>query len=134
VRLLTVRGAHAATSLALDMGLCLLATIVVTALTKPAPMDVLVKFYSKVRPFGFWGPVRREAVRLGLVPAHDKMPAIDMLNGLVTAVFQFSLALLPFTAFLRQWRAFGMWAAAAAILAVILYFTWYKNLPAKDEV
>ena len=134
LRLLLVRGAHSAASLALDMGLCLLATIVVTALTKPAPMDVLVKFYSKVRPFGVWGPVRREAVRRGLVPAHDKMPAFDVLNGLVTAVFQFSLALLPFTAFLRQWRSFGMWAGIAATLAVVLYFTWYKNLPAKDEV
>jgi hypothetical protein len=78
--------------------------------------------------------VRREAVRRGLVPAHDKMPAIDALNGLITAVFQFSLALLPFFAFLRNWRQFGVWASVAASVAVVLYFTWYKNLPAKDEV
>jgi Na+/proline symporter len=134
LRLVFVRGLHASATLALDMGMCLLATIVVCFLTKPADMEILVKFYSRVRPFGVWGPVRREAVRRGLVPAHDKMPMIDVLNGLITAVFQFSLAVLPFYAFLRNWGQFGLWAAAAAGLAVVLYFTWYKNLPAKDEV
>jgi uncharacterized membrane protein YagU involved in acid resistance len=78
--------------------------------------------------------VRRECVRRGLVPANDKMPRIDMLNGLVTAVFQFALAILPFYLFMRNWKHLGLWASAAAGLAVILYFTWYKNLPAKDEL
>jgi uncharacterized membrane protein YagU involved in acid resistance len=62
------------------------------------------------------------------------MPKIDMLNGLVTAAFQFSLAILPFYLFLRNWKQLGLWAAAAAGIAVVLYFTWYKNLPAKDEI
>jgi len=133
LRVVLLRGLHASVSLALDMGMCLLATVVISFLTKPAPLDVLVAFYTKVRPFGFWGPVRREAVRRGLVPARDKMPKIDMLNGLITAVFQLSLALLPFYAFLRNWKGFATWLAVAAGLTGILYFTWYKNLPAKDE-
>jgi Na+/proline symporter len=134
LRVIFVKGLHASASLGLDMGLCFLTTIVFSFFTKPADMEVLVKFYSRIRPFGVWGPVRREAVRRGLVPARDKMPAIDALNGLITAVFQFSLALLPFFAFLRNWRQFGVWAAVAGSVAVVLYFTWYKNLPAKDEM
>ncbi len=125
---------HAAGSLATDMGLSLAATIAAAVLTKPADMEVLVKFYAKVRPFGFWGPVRRECVRRGLVPAGDKMPRVDMLNGLITAAFQFSLAALPFYLFLREWTHLGIWAGVAAALTFVLYFTWYKNLPAKDEV
>jgi Na+/proline symporter len=134
LRLILFKGLHAAASLALDMGLCLATTIVVTFLTEPADMEVLVRFYAKVRPFGVWGPVRRECVRRGLVPAGDKMPRIDVLNGFVTAAFQFSLAILPFYLFMRNWKQLGAWAAAAAALAVVLYFTWYKNLPAKDEI
>jgi len=134
LRVIFVKGLHAAASLGLDMGLCLATTIAFSFFTEPADMEVLVKFYARIRPFGVWGPVRREAVRRGLVPARDKMPAIDALNGLITAVFQFSLALLPFFAFLRNWRQFGVWAAVAGGVAVVLYFTWYKNLPAKDEV
>jgi Na+/proline symporter len=134
LRLIFFGKVHAAASLGLDMALCFVTTIIITFLFKPTDMDVLVKFYARVRPFGFWGPVRREAVRRGLVPAKDKMPAIDALNGLITAVFQFSLALLPFYAFLRNWTQLGIWAGAAAGLSIVLYFTWYKNLPAKDEV
>ncbi len=26
------------------------------------------------------------------------------------------------------------WASVTAVLSVLLYFTWYKNLPARDEV
>jgi len=125
---------HAAYSLGLDTGLCLVTTIIITFLAKPTDMEILVKFYTRVRPFGFWGPVRREAVRRGLVPAKDKMPAIDALNGLITAGFQFSLALLPFYAFLRNWKQLALWAGAAAALSIILYFTWYKNLPSRDEI
>jgi SSS family solute:Na+ symporter len=132
-RLLLFRHLHAAASLAIDVGLCLVTTLVVSAFCAPADMDVLVKFYARVRPFGFWGPVRREAVRRGLVPAKDKMPRIDLLNGFITAVFQFSLACIPFYALLRRWPQFGIWAAVAAGVAVMLYFTWYKNLPARDE-
>jgi Na+/proline symporter len=134
MRLILLKGLHASASLAIDMGLSLVTTMVAAALTKPADMEVLVKFYAKVRPFGVWGPVRRECVRRGLVPAKDKMPKIDILNGLITAVFQFSLAILPFYLFLRNWKQLGLWAGVVAILAFILYFTWYKNLPSKDEV
>jgi len=62
------------------------------------------------------------------------MPRIDLLNGLITAVFQFSLALVPFYALLRNWAQFGLWAAVAGAVSVVLYFTWYKNLPSKEEV
>ncbi len=121
-------------ALAVDVGLCFVTTLIAAALTKPADMEVLVKFYSRVRPWGVWGPVRREAVRRGLVPARDKMPALDVLNGLLTAVFQFSIALFVFYLFLRRWPSFLAWVALTLGLAVILYFTWYKTLPAKDEV
>jgi hypothetical protein len=73
------------------------------------------------------------AEQRGQVPKKDKMPAIDALNGLLTAGFQLSLALVPFYCFLRTWDQAIAWAVAAMILGMILYFTWYKNLPAKSE-
>jgi len=41
--------------------------IPVTLLTKAESMDHLVKFYVMSRPVGWWGPVRREAERRGLL-------------------------------------------------------------------
>jgi Na+/proline symporter len=124
----------AQSSLAVDVGLCLVATLVIAALAGPSDLEVLVRFYARVRPWGFWGPVRQEAARRGLVPAKDPMPAMDALNGILTAVFQFSIALLVFYFFLRRWPSFLVSTAVVLGLTVILYFTWYKNLPAKDEV
>jgi Na+/proline symporter len=102
-------------------------------LTRPAEMDVLVKFYTRVRPFGFWGPVRREAVHRRLVPAGDRMPTIDALNGLLCAVFQGALAITPFYLFLRQWRLAAIWTALLLGLGFVLYWTWYRNLPPESE-
>ena len=41
--------------------------IPVTFLTKPEKMDHLIKYYIMSRPIGWWGPVRQEAERLGLL-------------------------------------------------------------------
>jgi Na+/proline symporter len=40
-----------------------------TLATPPESMDHLVRFYVQTRPVGWWGPVHREAVRRGLIPA-----------------------------------------------------------------
>jgi solute:Na+ symporter, SSS family len=111
-----------------------LVTISIGWLTAPTSMDTLVSFYSKVRPFGFWGPVRREAERRGLVPVGDPMPRVDILNGFLTVIFQVSLALIPFFLFLRDWQSMLSWIGVLIVLGGVLYYTWYRNLPSPDEV
>ncbi|MCP4226323.1 MAG: hypothetical protein GY773_23550, partial [Actinomycetia bacterium] len=44
-------------------------------LTKPDDMDHLVDYYVQARPAGFWGPVKKEAIRRGLVPATESHKA-----------------------------------------------------------
>jgi solute:Na+ symporter, SSS family len=126
---------HWTVSLTLSMKVAasLVLTLLCGLLFKPASMDVLVAFYAKVRPFGFWGPVRAEAVRRGLVPARDRMPQIDMLNVLVTAVFQAALALVPFYLFMHCWPQLWSWLGVLAVVSVVLYFSWYKTLPTAEE-
>jgi len=123
----------ASRTLAFDTLMSLVMTVVIGWLTRPTDMEVLVRFYAKVRPFGFWGPVRTEAARRGLVPASDRMPLIDALNGVITAFFQVALALVPFYLFLREWARAWFWGGILAALSVLLYFTWYRNLPSREE-
>ena len=47
--------------------------IPVTLLTKPDDMDKLVRVYVQTRPIGFWGPVKREAERRGLLKEIEKI-------------------------------------------------------------
>ncbi|HNQ89454.1 MAG TPA: hypothetical protein PKM73_12625 [Verrucomicrobiota bacterium] len=120
-------------TLTVDVLVSLLLSLVLGRILPAADREVLVAFYAKVRPFGWWGPVRAEAEARGLVPVGDPMPRIDLLNGFITAGFQLALALAPFYLFLRQWRPLAFWLAVLAALGVVLYFTWYKNLPAAEE-
>jgi SSS family solute:Na+ symporter len=120
-------------TLAVDTGASLVVTVVIGLLTPPASMDTLTAFYAKVRPFGFWKPVRLEAEQRGLVPRNDPMPHIDMLNGAITVLFQISFALIAFYLFLREWTNLALWIGIALGLGLILYHTWYKNLPSADE-
>lgn len=41
--------------------------IPVTLMTRPENMERLVKFYVMTRPIGWWGPVKREAIKRGLI-------------------------------------------------------------------
>lgn len=115
------------------MGSSFALTVLITFLTEPADMETLVRFYSKVRPFGVWGPVRREAVRRGLVPAKDRMPAMDILNAVIASFFQLCLGIIPLYMFLKEWTSMTIWLVLGAATAVVLYFTWYKILPSADE-
>ena len=125
---------QAGPTLAFDVAVSFVATVTLGFYFKPTDMEVLVKFYSKVRPFGFWKPVRLISEQRGLVPVNDIMPKMDILNGLISVVFQVSLALISFYFFLRKFDSMSLWIAVALTLAGVLYFTWYKNLPAEDEV
>jgi Na+/proline symporter len=109
-------------------------TVVITFLTPAADMDSLVTFYARVRPFGFWKPVRLEAERRGLIPLNDPMPRMDILNAFIAAFFQLCLGIVPFYIFLKNWTQAGLWLAVTIAVTTVLYFTWYKNLPAADEI
>lgn len=126
-------GISSTNSLFINIISSLIITTIIGLIVKPTDKQILVSFYSRIRPFGFWGPVRREAIAQGLVKASDREPMWDAINGLIVPVFQFMIALLPFYLFLRKWPQFWMAAGLLAIVTIILYFTWYKNLPSKDE-
>jgi solute:Na+ symporter, SSS family len=121
------------TQLFMVVGFSLAFTLIITLITKPTHKDILIKFYSNIRPFGFWKPVRLEAIRLGLVPAKDKMPRMDMINTVLSIVFQLSIGIMPFYFLLKKWDNAMIWAGVCISSAIALYFTWYKNLPADEE-
>ena len=120
-------------SLGVNITASFLLCLIIGFMNKPPEMDVLVKFFAHVKPFGFWGPVRKAAIEKGLMKQGDKTRYLDALNLLLICVFQFSLAMIPFYAFLRKWEKFYVSLSLTLVLAFILYFTWYKILPLRDE-
>jgi solute:Na+ symporter, SSS family len=114
------------------MGASFLVTVVITLVTTPSDMETLVRFYAKVRPFGIWGPVRREAIRRGLVPAKDSEPTYDVVNSVIASFFQLCLGVIPLYMFLKEWSKVGLWVVLLLVTVAVLYKTWYMHLPPKD--
>lgn len=119
--------------LPLCVGISLLLCLLFGFALPPAPREVLLRFYANVRPFGVWAPVRRQAAAQGMVPARDLQPAFDVLNGLLGMALQVSLCLIPFFGLLRRWQPALAATAAAAAVGAVMYFTWYRQLPPRDE-
>ena len=67
------------------------------------------------------------------MPVNDKMPSIDLMNGFIASAFQLTLGIIPFYMFLRNWDQVYIWSGICVVVMIVLYFTWYKNLPSADE-
>jgi len=107
-------------------------SIIATFISTSTDRETLKDFYKKIRPAGFWGPVKKEI--LVADPAFRKESFFwDFLSGVVAAIGFHSLYLISTYVCTKQWRAVGISILIMAVCATILYFTWYKRLPDKDE-
>ena len=112
----------------------LLATIIVSLLTRPVDEKTLTKFYRTVRPFGLWKPVKERA-GLPAEVLNDKSEKMSL------AIFNVVLGIIAVTGYyLAPMYLVGHWNTYAAICFVVaisatavLAVTWYRHLPAEDE-
>lgn len=112
-------------------------------LTPPDDEEVLAAFYLKVRPWGFWGPVREKlrAIHPGLATNRDF--GRDMFNVAVGIVWQTALTALGIYLVLKDVRAVAVSIAVILVTTVILKFNWYDRMedypvdplpPARKEI
>ncbi len=96
--------------------------------TAPDDEAVLMNFYDKVRPWGFWGPIHDKLARQrpGLQANHDFWR--DMFNVAVGIVWQTAQVALGIYLVLRDWNAVTVCAALIIVTSAILKFTWYDKL------
>jgi solute:Na+ symporter, SSS family len=107
---------------------CILACVAGSLLTEPDDMAVLKRFYIKVRPWGFWGPV--------LAAAQQEFPALggnknfrrDALNVVVGIIWQTSLVAAPIYMVIKHWQEFAVAMVIALVTGIFLWFNWYKKL------
>jgi Na+/proline symporter len=112
------------------MAISLVGCIVGTFLTEPTSEATLKSFYRTVRPWGFWGPIRR------LVEAED--PGFrrntnfkrDMVNIVVGVVWQTALVVLPIYFVLMRWVPAAVAAAVVVVTMIFLKRNWYDRLEA----
>ena len=107
---------------------CIAACVIGSLLTKPDDMEVLKKFYTKVRPWGFWAPVLAEVQKDYPQLGANKNFSRDAVNVLVGIVWQTSLVAAPIFMVIKHWPEFIAAMVVAAITSIFLWFNWYKKL------
>jgi Na+/proline symporter len=94
----------------------------------PTEEQVLNKFYSTVKPWGFWKPVH---MRIQMVnPEFKKNTNFgrDMFNIVIGTIWQTALVALPIYIVLMEFRPVFATIIITVICGLILYKTWYKKL------
>jgi hypothetical protein len=91
-------------------------------------MKVLKKFYSTVRPWGFWKPVHEQVVAdtPGFVP--NKRFKLDMFNVVLGVTAQTALTILPMYLILSMKLPLLVTILLLVVIALILKKTWWDKL------
>jgi len=110
--------------LAISLAGCLAGTL----LTPAEDEEVLKSFYTRVRPWGFWGPVLRKVLAEdpGFQPNQDFRR--DMFNVAVGICWQTSLVALPVCLVIGKHREALAALGVAAVTSAVLKYTWYDRL------
>jgi len=114
------------------VGISLIGCLFGTFLTKPEEDEVLISFYRRVRPWGFWGPVLKKVLAQDPAFKKNKDFGRDMFNVAIGIVWQVSLVALPLYIVIHEWAHVGMAAASIGITSLILKFTWYDHLTERE--
>jgi SSS family solute:Na+ symporter len=108
--------------------LALAGCIIGTYASAPTDEKTLISFYRNVRPWGFWGPIRRKVVALDPGFQENRSFQRDLFNVVIGTTWQTALVLLPMYVVLLNWRAAGIVLGIVVLTSGILKKTWYDLL------
>jgi Na+/proline symporter len=106
----------------------LIGTLVGTYLTPPEREEVLVDFYVRTRPWGWWGPVRAAALRRDPHFKPNGDFGWDAFNVLVGVVWQTAFVALPIYVVIHEWVEVAACLAIILVTSAVLKRTWYDRL------
>jgi hypothetical protein len=89
---------------------------------------VLKKFYSTVKPWGFWKPIHEEVVKENPSFEPNKRFKLDMFNVVLGITAQCCLTILPM--YVVLWLKLPLLITMAILLVIVLILkrTWWDKL------
>ncbi len=94
----------------------------------PTDMSVLKSFYAKVRPWGFWEPVKQAVLIDDPSFQSNKNFKLNMFNVVIGTIAQCCLTILPMYLILSQKMPLLITIGILAIIIIILKRTWWNKL------
>jgi len=114
-------------------GLSFVGMLVGTLATKPTNEDILVEFYKRTRPFGFWGPIRKK-IPAQIMENVNKENRRDKISILMAVPWQVVLFLMWITIIMKRWDLFGYLISLLIVLSIGLYFFWFRHLSTEVKI
>jgi solute:Na+ symporter, SSS family len=108
-----------------------LGTVLGSLLTKAEEEAVLVNFYTRTRPWGWWGPIRAAAVRRDPSFKPNRDFPRDAFNVVVGVVWQTAFVALPIYVVIQDWYPAATTLGVILITSTILKVSWYDRLEAE---
>jgi len=102
--------------------------IVGTYMAPPTSEEILKKFYSTVRPWGFWKPIHDKVVTEFPEFKKNKNFSRDMFNIFVGIICQTALIALPIFIIIKAHASLIITIAIIALTGLVLKKTWYDRL------
>ncbi len=115
------------------LAVSMIASIAGSLLTKPDEDSILIKFYTNVRPWGFWRPVREKVMKLNPDFQPNKDLGRDLVNVLVGIVWQMALVVLPIYFVIHNGKASLISLGVVVVCMIILKYNWYDKLKEADK-
>ena len=106
----------------------LVGSVAGSLLTKAEQESVLLNFYIRTRPWGWWGPIRDAAVRRDPSFQPNRDFRRDSFNVVVGVIWQTAFVALPIYVVIKDWRPAGVCVAIIVVTSTILKRTWYDRL------
>jgi SSS family solute:Na+ symporter len=126
--LLALPGIDALQAFPIILLISLVGCVAGSLLTRPESEDVLVNFYVRTRPWGWWGPIREAAQRRDPTFQPNRNFARDIFNVVVGIVWQTAFVALPIYVVIHYWNAAAICLAVIMMTSAILKRTWYDRL------
>ncbi|RED93609.1 sodium:solute symporter family protein [Marinoscillum furvescens] len=114
-------------------GFALLGSIIGTFISPLENREDIKKFYKQTKPWGFWGPIKREVMAEdpSFVPNQDL--GRDTFNVLVGIIWQMAQVVLPIYFMIRQNTEMVIWSGVFILTTVLLKKFWWNHLKTADE-
>ena len=109
-------------------GVSLVGSVIGTYATPATDMAVLKAFYSNVRPWGAWEPVKKLVMADDPAFVPNKNFKLNMFNIVIGTIAQLCLTILPMYLILMQKWPLLITVVLLLIIIAILKKTWWNKL------
>jgi Na+/proline symporter len=108
-------------------------TIAATLSSQPTDQAVLINFYTRTRPFGFWKPVVKLLDKENEAWNRSEKRR-DIISTFLAVPWQLGLFMLFMMIVMKQWLNVFVLAGFVIMLSMGLYFFWYRHLSTIDRL